>query len=59
MKGHVDKSRGIVTLVVEALLKIKPSVLKFTQTDRTQKAKLIRFLGQFSGKRDQTWSSLF
>ena len=40
MKDHVDKSRGIVTLIPETLPKIKT----------TQKVKLIRFLGQFSGE---------
>jgi hypothetical protein len=32
MKDHVDKPRGIVTLIIETLAKIKP-VLKVSQTD--------------------------
>ncbi len=44
MKDRVDKSRGIV----EALTKIKPT--EVSQTGSAQRAKLIRFLGQFSGQ---------
>ena len=43
MKDHVDKSMGIVTLIVEDLVKIKPTeTLIFGQVCISQETKLFR-----------------
>jgi hypothetical protein len=45
MKDRVDKSMGIVTLMVETLTKIKPiRVLKIDHVCISHKTKLLRFL---------------
>jgi hypothetical protein len=52
MKDHVDKSRGIVTLITEALTNLNQThrALKVSQSYSAQKAKTVRFFGQVSGQ---------
>ena len=46
MKGHVDKSRAMETLMTEALAKNQPyRDLQVSQASSAEKTKQIRFLG--------------
>jgi hypothetical protein len=47
MKGRVDKSRGIVTVIAKTLATIKPT----ESLSQCEETKVIRFLRQFSGQR--------
>jgi hypothetical protein len=50
-QGRVDKSRGMATVIAEALAKNESKrAPQVSQTGRAKKMKLIRFLGQFSGQ---------